>query len=57
MKKIVSLILAVASTLFLFVGATQAAEHFDAIGKSKSTTISDAVMEGPTLPCGVPDEN
>ena len=58
MKKLISLLLAVASTLFLFVGATQAAEKFDTNAQSKTTAISGTVMDGPTLPCVVtPDEN
>lgn len=57
MKNILSLILAVASTMFLFVGATQAAEKFDSIG-SKTTSLSGTVMDGPGLPCIITgDEN
>lgn len=56
MKKILSLILAVASTTFLFVGATQAAEKFDTLS-NKDLSLTGTVMDGPTLPCGVPDEN
>ena len=57
MKKLLSLALAVASTMFLFVGATQAAESFDTIGNAKSTSLTGTVMDGPGLPCVVPDEN
>jgi hypothetical protein len=49
MKKLSSLLLALFSTLFLAVGATNAAERFDTLGQSSGTTGS--VMDGPTLPC------
>ena len=51
MKKLLSLILAVASTMFLFVGATQAAEKFDTLGKGNAASLSGTVMDGPTIPC------
>jgi hypothetical protein len=57
MKKLLSLLLAVASTMFLFVGATQAAEKFDTIGNGKSASLSSTLMEGPGLPCVTPDDN
>jgi hypothetical protein len=50
MKKFSSLLLALFSTLFLAVGATNAAERFDTLGQTKSTS-SGSVMDGPTLPC------
>ncbi len=56
MKKIISLLLAMASTMFLFVGATQAAERFDSVGNNKSTSLSGTVMDGPALPCAVGEE-
>ncbi len=54
MKKLISLLLAVASTLFLFVGASQAAEKFDSIS-TKSTSLSGPASDGPALPCVVID--
>lgn len=51
MKKNSSLLLALFSTLFLAVGATNAAERFDTLGQTKSTSLSGSVMDGPTLPC------
>jgi len=48
MKKLVSLTFAMVSTMFLFVGATQAAEKFDSIGASATPAT---VMDGPSLPC------
>ena len=56
MKKMLSLLLAVASTLFLFVGATQAAEKFDTNVQSKTTSLTGTVMDGPGLPCMVGEE-
>jgi len=55
MKKITSLLLALFSTLFLAVGATHAAESFDALGHAKNTTVSDTVMDGPGMPCVNPN--
>jgi hypothetical protein len=52
MKKISSLLLALFSTLFLAMGATQAAERFDTLGQPKGTSLSGTVMDGPSLPCG-----
>ena len=57
MKKLFSLLLAVASTMFLFAGATQAAEKFDTMGTDKAPSLTGSVMDGPTAPCIVPDEN
>jgi hypothetical protein len=56
MKKLLSLLLAVASTMFLFAGATQAAEKFDTLGSDKAASLTGTVMDGPTAPCVVPDE-
>ena len=42
--------------MFLFVGATQAAEKFDTLG-SKDLSLTGTVMDGPALPCQTPDEN
>ena len=58
MKKTPSLLLAVVSTMFLLLGSSRAAEKFDAIGHTaKVTSFSDTVMDGPSLPCLVGDEN
>lgn len=56
MKKLLSLVLAVTSTMFLFVGATHAAATFDTLGNSKSTSLTGTVMDGPGLPCGLGEE-
>jgi hypothetical protein len=55
MKKLLSLALAVASTTFLFVGATQAAEKFDTLG-SKDLSLTGTIMDGPALPCQTSEE-
>jgi len=55
MKKLLSLLLAVASTMFLFVGATQAAEKFDTLSNAKESALSGTVMDGPTFPCATDD--
>jgi hypothetical protein len=58
MKRILSLLLAVASSMFLFVGATNAAEKFDSIARSPNATLSTSLAEDPPgLPCSVPDLN
>lgn len=51
MKKLISLFFAVVSTTFLFVGATQAAEKFDVIGRSATPAIAGSLTDGPTMPC------
>ncbi len=52
MKRILSLLFAVASATFLAVGAANAAEKFDTLSNSgKITSFSDTVMDGPALPC------
>lgn len=52
MKKNSSLLLALFSTLFLAVGATNAAERFDALGQTKGPSVtSGSVMDGPAMPC------
>ena len=56
MKKITSLILAVVSTMFLFVGATKAAEKFDATARSALPAIAGAVEFLPLPPCIIPDD-
>ena len=56
MKKLTSLVLAVVSTMFLFAGATQAAEKFDALGRSTVPSISGPTSDMPGVPCIVPDE-
>jgi hypothetical protein len=56
MKKLTSLILAVVSTMFLFVGATKAAEKFDSTARCALPAIADAVELLPLPPCSVPDE-
>ena len=59
MKKILSLLFAVASATFLAVGAANAAEKFDTLGHSgKISPLSGTVMDGPALPCyGGGEEN
>ena len=58
MKKLVSLVFAVVSTMFLFAGATQAAEKFDTLSAGKASNLTGSVMDGPSMPCiGNPDEN
>jgi hypothetical protein len=57
MKKLTSLVLAVVSTMFLFAGATQAAEKFDSLARSAVPAISGSQDSMPDLPCvGNPDE-
>ena len=54
MKKLNSWIFAIASTLFLMVGAMRAAEKFDTLGSSSGNRIDSNVLhEGPSLPCNV----
>ena len=51
MKKLVSLLFAVVSTMFLFAGVASAAEKFDGLARiSSSTTFADSVMDGPGTP-------
>lgn len=58
MKKLVSLLFAIVSTMFLFAGATQAAEKFDTITDGKVSNLNGSVMDGPSMPCiGNPEEN
>ena len=52
MKKLYSLLLAVASTTFLAVGAMRAAEHCDAIGRQ--STFSSTVPENSAMNCNMP---
>ena len=51
MKKITSLILAVVSTMFLFVGATKAAEKLDTLVPAGPQAISDSAALSSALPC------
>jgi hypothetical protein len=55
MKKSTSLLFAIISTLFLAVGAARAAEKFDGQA-DKASTLTGSVMDGPTMPCVVDDE-
>jgi len=57
MKKITSLVFAFISTALLFAGAARAADHFDTIGSKNPDLNSGPVMDGPTTPCVVIDEN
>jgi len=52
MKKITSFVLALFSTLFLAVGATRAAENFDALGQLGNSNLSNPVPDLPGAPCG-----
>jgi hypothetical protein len=57
MKKTVSLLLAVVSTMFLFAGATQAAEKFDQLAESPTRARTGDSVELSSGPCIVqPDE-
>lgn len=58
MKKAISFVFAMVSTMFLFAGATRAAEKFDSIASGPTSTSTIAVGELPPTPCvvGVPDE-
>lgn len=57
MKKLISLILAVTSTTFLFVGATQAAEKFDGLARAAIPAVTGSSSNMPGLPCDTnPDE-
>jgi hypothetical protein len=51
MKKSISLLFAVVSTTFLFVGATQAAEKFDALATETTPASSDVESNLPPPPC------
>jgi hypothetical protein len=51
MKKLTSLIFAMVSTMFLFVGATQAAEKLDALAPVGPQAISESVALASALPC------
>jgi hypothetical protein len=55
MKKVISLSLAMVSTMFLAVGATRAAEKFDVTGLQKTPSIANPAPDGPALPCVVGD--
>lgn len=57
MKKLISLTFAMVSTMFLFVGATQAAEKFDGLAQSSTPMVSAAATDLPPLPCIIPDED
>jgi hypothetical protein len=58
MKKTVSLLLAVVSTMFLFAGATRAAEKFDQLAASSTQPSFGSSGELATGPCiTLPDEN
>ena len=55
MKTITKLIFAVVSTMFLTVGAMQAAERLDSIAAGRVSTYSGNLMDPPTTPCQLPD--
>jgi hypothetical protein len=55
MKKTTSLLFAIISTLFLAVGAARAAEKFD--GRAGKDTSAGSLMDGPAMPCSMPDNN
>jgi hypothetical protein len=58
MKKITSMLLAVVSTIFLFAGATQAAEKFDGLARTATPTVSGSALELANGPCVIiPDED
>jgi hypothetical protein len=57
MKKLTSLTLAVVSTMFLAVGATHAAEKFDALSQSTITTGATHDEQMPILPCGIDERS
>ena len=56
MKKLTSLILAVVSTMFLFAGATKAAEKFDSIAHAARPVLAESVDGLAALPCCIPDD-
>jgi hypothetical protein len=56
MKKSTSLLFAIVSTMLLAVGAARAAEKFDTQAGKDLSINSGSVMDGPGMPCGVPDE-
>jgi hypothetical protein len=53
MKNIIRIIIAIASTMFLLVGATHAAGKLDTLSGSKNNTLAGIVMDGPGLPCQI----
>lgn len=53
MKKLISLTFAMVSTMFLFVGATQAAEKFDGLAQGSSHTLVSAAPDLPPAPCDI----
>lgn len=58
MKKFTSLVFAFISTALLFAGAARAADRFDTIASKNPTDLGRGpVMDGPAIPCIVPDEN
>ena len=50
MKNIIKITLAIASTMFLAVGATRAAGKLDPLGSSNINTMSVTVMDPPPPP-------
>jgi hypothetical protein len=53
MKKIISLVLAVFSTLLLATGATRSAEKLDPLTQPTNPRISNDFAAGPTMPCEI----
>jgi hypothetical protein len=56
MKKLISLSLAVISTVLLVSGATHAAEKFDSLAATSTPSNSDLNTTAPGAPCIVGDE-
>jgi hypothetical protein len=52
MKKLTSLVLAVVSTMFLFAGATHAAEKLDPLAHESMPAVSDTTPPQLSGPCG-----
>ncbi len=55
MKKLTSLALAVVSTMFLFAGATQAAEKLDPLARDSMPAVSATNPPQLPMPCDVND--
>jgi hypothetical protein len=53
MKKITSFLFAMVSTMFLFAGATRAAEKFDGLVRSEAPVITGAMAQLPAAPCAI----
>ncbi|MBC7368828.1 MAG: hypothetical protein H7343_18790 [Undibacterium sp.] len=57
MKKLVSLILAVVSTMLLVTGATHAAEKFDPLAEAAKPSATNFSAQAPSAPCIVVEED